>query len=258
MPLNKSDKQYDLFRPNKTRPIVSRDIQSSIATFEVVGVATGGAGLFVKVDGVTSTYATIGAQNAADAATGAAGVIQADLDAAYAIGEYTAVAVGSTITLKRSNNDPLWVEETFTTDPSQLIQQTGGDHKDTALLDEVEIAGSGKPLRYDAGFKINNPDLPAGDRSITLVINAELVNGSGGPVTARWRVWWWFDSLGWCEDQEVGIRSITEPSGSSLLKDIIAISAIGAEKCAVEFIDDGAGGPMPAGASFSAWGVIAH
>lgn len=258
MPLNKSDKQYDLFRPNKVRPIVPRDIQSSIATFSVAGAATGGAALIVQVDSVTSSYTTIGAQSAADAATGAAAQYQTDLDAAYGAGQYDSSADGATITIQRLNNNPLWVEEHFSTDATQSIQQTTGDHFDTALLHEVSIAGTGKPARYDDGHETDAPDLPAGDRSVTLVLEAELTNGSGGAVTARWKLWWWFDSLGWVEDQEVGIRSITQTSGAGLQKDVIAVSAVGAEKCAVEFFDNNAGGDLPAGATFSAWGVIAH
>lgn len=255
---NKSDKQYDLFVPNKTRPIVPRDITSNVATLEVVGVATGGAALIIQVDSVTTSYTTIAAEPAAVAAPAAAAQYQSDLDAAYAVGEYTAVAVGTTITITRTNGNPLWLEETFSTDATQNISNTGGDHRDTALLHEQTAAGSGQPVRYDSGFTINNPDLPASDRSVTLVLEAELTNASGGPVTARWKVWWWFDSLGWVEDQEVGIRSVTQTSGTGLQKDVIAVSAIGAEKCAVELEDDGASGNLPAGASFSVWGVIAH
>jgi hypothetical protein len=255
---NKSDKQYDLFVPNKTRPIVRRDIPSNVATLEVIGVATGGGALIIQVDSVTTSYTTIAAETAAVAASAAAAQYQSALDAAYAVGEYDVSAVGTTITIVRTNGNPLWLEEQFSTDATQSIESTGGDHHDTALLHEVTTAGTGRPLRYDDGHTINDPDLPAADRSVTLVLEAELTNGSGGAVTARWKVWWWFDSLGWVEDQEVGIRSITQTSGSGLQKDVIAVSAVGAEKCAVELEDDGASGNLPAGASFSVWGVIAH
>ena len=255
---NKSDKQYDLFVPNKTRPIVRRDIPSNVATLQLDGVATGGSALIIQVDSVTSFYTTIAAETAAVAASAAAAQYQSDLDTAYGVGEYDVSAVGTTITIVRANGNPLWLEEHFSTDATQSIEGTGGDHHDTALLHEVTTAGSGRPLRYDDGHTINDPDLPAADRSVTLVLEAELTNGSGGAVTARWKVWWWFDSLGWVEDQEVGIRSITQTSGAGLQKDVIAVSAVGAEKCAVELEDDGASGNLPAGSSFSVWGVIAH
>lgn len=255
---NKSDKQYDLFVPNKTRPIVPRVITSNAATLEITGVATGGGSLIIQVDSVNSAYATNAAETAAVAANAAAAQYQGDLDAAYGVGEYSVIAVGTIITIVRTNGNPLWLEETFSTDATQSISNTGGDHRDTALIHEVTNAGEGQPVRYDSGFTINNPDLPASDRSVTLVLEAELTNGSGGPVTARWKVWWWFDSLGWVEDQEVGVRSVTQTTGAGLQKDVIAVSAIGAEKCAVELEDDGASGNLPAGSSFSVWGVIAH
>lgn len=255
---NKSDKQYDLFVPNKTRPIQPRTNVANRAVFRVAGVATGGGSLIVQVDSERLSYTTIAAQSAIAAAAAAAVQWQADLDAAYAVGDYSVSAAAGDITILRNNNNPLWVEETFSNDATQTLVAIQGDHTETALLHEVSVAGAGTPVRYDSGFQTDNPDLPAGDRSVTLVLEAELTNGSGGAATARWQIWWWYDSIGWVIDQVVGTRNVTEPSGGGLEKDVVSVSAVGAEKFAVNLIDNGAGGPLPAGATFSVWGVIAH
>ena len=234
--------------------IVNQAADPSSARFTITGNATGGDVLAITVDSVDLNYTTIAAETPAVAAAAAASAWQTAMDAAYSAGEYTVADDGDDVVITKTNGTELWVESVFSSDTTQDIAESEGLRLSSALLFEVSTAGTGAPVRYESGEEIRKPAID-GDLSTTMVIEAELVNGSGGAASARWRVWHWYTSLGWVVDQEIGIRTVSEPTGSAATKDVIALTSIGSEKVAIELVDNGSGGNLAAGAAVSAWGV---
>lgn len=254
------------FRPNKTKPVAGPEstFRNSV-TFAVLGTATGGGFVGIRAESEDLTITPGLGDDADTVAQDLATAIQAGLDAAYGAGQYTATDTPSTnpgvepafVTLTKLNGTELWLEDHASTDPTIDFGETNGTHFINAMLHEATAVGEGLPVRYESGFDIE-ADIPTSSRETVATIHVMLTNVSGAPATARWRLWWWFDYIGWVEDQEVGIRTVSGGPGLGITADTIAVSVAGAKKVAVELVDNGAGGAMPADTWVSAIGLIAN
>lgn len=261
--INKSDKERDVFLPNKTKSAngVNPSSRNSVGV-EIQDPATGGGAFYIRVDNEDLIYNTIAAEQPDVAAGNAAAAWQIQLDAAYSAGDYLVSNDPATpfITITRLNGNPLWVEDHTSTDATQKIVETSGVHFECAMLHEAQTQGTGRPNRFDDGFAFA-ADIPTSDRQTVLTIHNMLTNVSGAPLSARWRLWWWFDLIGWAEDQEVGIRTVTQTAGFGVESDTIQVSATGATKVAVELVEGDAGaGPinLPGDSWFSTIGLVSN
>jgi len=237
--INKSDKGRDIFLPNKTKSANGQTTIRNETTYEVRGgPATGGGSLFVRIESVDLPYTTVAAETDDAAAANAAAAWQALLDAAYGPAAYIVSnpsAPSPIIKFQKTNGNMLWIEDHTSTDATQFIDEIQGPHHDCAMLHEAQTAGDGKPNRYEDGFEIQ-ADIPTADRSTIITLHAMLTNVSGAPLAVDWRVWWWFDLIGWVQDQEVGVRTVSETGGFGIQEDTIQVSAAGATKVAVELV----------------------
>ena len=254
------------FRPNKTKPVAGPEstFRNSV-TFAVLGTATGGGFVGIRAESEDLTITPGLGDDADTVAQDLATTIQVGLDAAYGAGQYTATDTPSTnpgvepafVTLTKLNGTELWLEDHASTDPTIDFGETNGAHFINAMLHEATAVGEGLPVRYESGFDIE-ADIPTSSRETVATIHVMLTNVSGAPATARWRLWWWFDYIGWVEDQEVGIRTVSGGPGLGITADTIAVSVAGAKKVAVELVDNGAGGALAADTWLSAIGLIAN
>jgi len=256
-------------KANPTLP--SQEQPQNFALLEVVGgPSTGsGTGLVIKIGNKNFLSPTTVAFTADQEAAAAAVAWQAAIDAAstgptsggYGPGVITVTnpsAPSPFIRIETANGMPLNLTDEHSFDATTGLDSVSGTHIDNAMLHEATTAGAGYPNLWSDGFALD-PIAKDDSASTPVVIRAELKNLSGGPARAFWQVWWWFDYLGWEVDQEVGTRSIVQISGNELQPDTISVSAPGASRIAVVFVDgdDNAGGAFPVDASFSAWGITA-
>lgn len=239
------------------------------ALFEVTGGPSTGAGgaIAIKIGNKNFFSNTTAGFTPDDEAAAAAVAWQAAIDAASTgpttggfgpgiISVTNPNAPSPFIRVETNNGMPLNLTDEGSFDATTGLDNIGGPHSDNAMFHEETGAGTGFPNLYSDGFALD-PVAKDSSGSTPVVIRAELKNLSGGPVTAEWQVWWWFDYLGWELDQEVGTRSITEPSGTELQQDTIAVSAPGATRIAVVLVGQAGGGNLPANSSFSVWGLQA-
>lgn len=239
------------------------------ALLEVTGgLSTGSVnGLAVKIGNKNFFSPTTVGFDTNDEAAAAAIAWQAAIDAASTGPITGGFGPGLFVVTNPGAPSPLVRIETVSGMPLNLTQEgsfdatTGldlisGTHIDNAMVYEQIVALTGFPNIYSDGFALD-PVAKDSSGSTPVVIRAELKNLTGGAVTAEWQIWWWFDWLGWELDQEVGTRSITEATGAELAEDTIAVSAPGATRIAVVLLGTAVGANLPAGSSFSAWGLQA-
>jgi hypothetical protein len=254
---NLHDLQMRSFRSNQVESVVSYSKQAgNSVTMTLAAVATGGGTLFILVDGMTLSYTTVGLYTSAASAIAASADWQLDADAFYN-GEYLVAPSGSTITVSKVSGDPISVSLADSSDATQTLNITSGYVYEAALLYEQTVAASGIPARFEDGFAFSS-DILTSSRESLLTVKTQLNNSTGGSISARYRLWYWFDFIGWVVDAEVGIRTITETTGSSVLVDAITVAVVGAKKVAVELVDNNAAGNLTLGSSLSSWVILSN
>ena len=208
----------------------------------IANVATGAATLVALIDGITSTYVTVAAESAADAATNWGAQLVVDLGTGY-----TVSVLGVVITVSTASGAFIKTGFLRTTDGTQTATQSGWE-LNTALLDRQQTAGTGQPTSGVNGFAIGSgsPDEP-----VTLFIRAKLLNISGGAKAARFRLWRWLPDQGWGADQVVGLDTISAGAADVIAEEYLTVTVV-ASRVAIELVDDGAAGNL-ANCFFSSW-----
>jgi hypothetical protein len=239
-------------------PVTFQKLNQNFILMEVGGAGPSAAGNFYfEVGFYISAVAITPGQTPAQVAAQYATDLQTDLDAQFGVGvlEVTNPS-GNEVRVQTADGSPLAVQDTAN-DPAMAVtlDAVRGWHIDCALLHEVTAVGAGAPQLYTSGQPIEAEAKDA-DGSVNIAVQFEIKNVSGGAATARWRLWWWVDYLGWFQDQELGIRSVTETSGGNIAYDTVVASGAGATRVAIELVDNGAGGALPAGATASARATI--
>ena len=234
---------------------VNRDVANSDNEFvlEIATAATGDGPLVVHWDiGLSASYMPGAAESPSDMAIGLALAI----NTAYSTW-YTATENGATITMTRVNGGPLYPTFAMSADSSATITYTGKHANERVLSDAIAL-GAGAPVGSNSGYGVS-PSLEVDDRTKTVTVKVALSNPSGGAKTARWRLWWYTDGIGWSVDQEVNSRTISDPGTSvpSITSDTISVTSIGASRVACELIDDGAAGGLVS-CTLDAWIVVSH
>lgn len=250
-------------RTNVTKPIAGPIVPQNFVILEVTGGPSTGdlTGLVIKIGNANfSSPTTAGFTNDQEAAA-AAVAWQAGINATFGAGIIAVTnpsAPSNIVDIRTTNGMPLNLTDEHSFDATTGSDIIEGTHLQNAVMHEVATAGTGFPNIWSDGF-ILDPVSKDSDCATPVTIRAELKNLSGGLVRARWCVFWWFDYLGWELDQEVGFRTISETSGSEIVNDTVTVSAVGASRIAVVFVDDdGSSGStpnLPTNATFSAWAV---
>ena len=245
--------KVNVIKPLKT-PIISL---RNTATFNISGTATGaGSFIGVRLEGIDVVINPTLGDTAADTATALQIQLASDLTASYGANEYSITKPTTTSVLVRKlNSNELWVEDDASTDATQNIFQTQGVRSQTALLLEATTAGQGLPKRFEDGFFVES-DIPTAERNSGMVFHIMLKNLTGGPITARWRLWVWWDYVGWTLQQT---NSISETTGTGIQEATAAFTAFrGPTKVAVELLDDNAGNSLPSGSALTILGINAN
>lgn len=226
--------------PNATSP-------SNVFTFTITGSATGAKVIVANIEGTTLSYTSVAAESAATAATNIATAWASTLNTTFGAGSYTATAALGVITLTRVDGKQMMFSYYYSTDTTQKIAMTTGWWKDNQLLFAAQTAGTGEAKRVDDGFAVQF-DLPNSNRSVKLFINAFLVNEAGAAKTARWRVSWFYPTIGWRTDTTAGLMSISSAgtAGTEITFGSSGFEAIGATRVAVVLQDNGASGNLTA------------
>lgn len=263
MATNVSDKNRARYLQNATVSVANPSLGNQFSvSFQISGVATGGSplGVATRVDSIDVIHNPLALDTAADTAAALVAAGQPLYDAAYGAGEYVLDNPAADVfRITRVNGNFLWVEDHVSTDVTQTIAELDGNHFLNAMLHEAQIQGTGRPQRYDDGFEIA-ASIPTDSRETVVLAHIMLTNATGGAVSARWRLWWFYDIVGWVQDQEVGIRTVTEASGAGVQEDSILVSATGAKKMAVELVDNAGAPPadLGPGSWLNALGVVAN
>lgn len=252
--LQRKDYKKNVIKPLKT-PIIT---ERNTATFVISGVATGaGSIIAVRLEGIDVLINPNPGDTAVDTATALQGQLVLDLAASYGANQYSVTKPTTTsVRVTKLNGNELWVEDDASTDATQNITQNQGVRSQTALLLEATAAGTGLPFRFEDGFFVES-DIPTAERNSGMVLHIMLKNLTGGAVTARWRLWVWWDYLGWTLQQT---NSITESTGLGIQEATSAFTAFrGPTKIAVELLDDGTiGNSLPSGAALTILGINAN
>lgn len=224
--------------PNATSP-------TNVFTFTITGSATGAKTIVANIEGTTLSFSTTAAQSASAAATAIALAWQTALNTAFGALSYSAGAIGAVITLTRNDGKQMMFSYYYSTDSTQKITMTSGWWKDNQLLFEAQATGTGDAKRVDDGFAVQF-DLPNANRSVKLFINAFLVNEAGAAKTARWRVSWFYPTIGWRTDTTAGLMSISSAgtAGTEITFGSSGFEAVGATRVAVALQDNGAGSAL--------------
>ena len=263
MATNVSDKNRARYLSNATVSVANPSLGNQFSvSFQIVGAATGGSaiGVATRVDSIDVIVNPLAADTATDTATAMVATGQPLYDAAYGAGEYVLDNPSPDVfRITRVNGNFIWTEDHASTDTTQSIQETDGNHLLNAMLHEAQVQGTGRPARYDDGFDIS-ASIPTENRETVVLAHIMLTNVTGSSVSARWRLWWFYDIVGWVNDQEVGIRTVTEASGAGVQEDSILVSATGAKKMAIELVDDAGAPPadLGPGSWLNALGVVAN
>ena len=228
----------------------------NIANFQVLGTATGGGAAFIglRLEGTDILLVTTAGETQNVAAATFRSVLNGALVSAFGSGQYIVSGTANNVFLTKVNGDELWVEDFATTDATQSIIQTSGTRVSNSMLLEATLKNTGLPRRYEDGYFMNF-DLPQGSRATGLFYHLMLKNLTGSPVSAQYRFWYWYDYVGW-----VGsfTGSISESSGAGIAEQSSSLSFTGARKLALELIDNGSGGDLPAGSGLTAIVVSTH
>lgn len=257
MAINISDKQRAVFLPNDVFPVSGAKANQSTVVLSVTFVSQGASTLGTVIDGHSLVYAVPGIQLANASAVAIQAQWQVDLDAAFGPGVFSTSILVDAVTITKNDATPMAVGFTSSTDLLQTITPTAGWYVDNAMFFRQTVMGTGLPVKFSDGFAVS-PSIPTAGRQVVVTLNAELFNMTGASKSARWRVYWWFDYMGWVVDQEVGIRLLTEATGATIGKDAITVSAVGAKRVAVELIDNNAGADLAPGSSLSVWGLVSN
>lgn len=240
------------FLPNVVKPVVGNpSVQRNTATFLIAGTATGGSSAFlgVRVEGTDVSFSTTLGDNATTSATGFRSALSGALVSAFGSNQYSVGGTGGTIILTKLNGNDLWVEDTASTDATQSIVQTAGTRVSNSFFVDATLSGTGLPLRYEDGHFLTI-DIPTDGRGGVVFYKLSLKNFTGSPATARWRVWTWYDYVGWTSGS---ITSLTESSGMGTAEQVGTNTFTGARKVALEFVDNGTtGGDLTTGSGFTA------
>lgn len=253
------DLQFRRFRDNQVKSVVDYSKQAgsiNSVTMTLAAVATGAGALFILIDGMTLSYPTGVAETAAAAAISAAGSWQGQADGVHN-GEYLVTPSGSTVNVSKVSGDPISVSQAGSSDATQTLNVTSGYVFEAALLYEQTVAASGIPARFEDGFAFSS-DIVTDNRQSLLTIKTQLNNNTGGAISARYRLWYWFDFIGWVVDDVIGIRTVTESTGAGIKVDAIAVTVVGAKKVAVELVDNNAAGNLAAGSSLSSYAILSN
>ncbi len=217
-----------------------------------------GGGDFLLTMGTKDFAATIvGGLDVNDAAASIVGDWQTGIDAEFGAGSFEVTnpnAPSAVIRIESTDETPVTIQVVGTTDSDLTISPSAGAFSDTAILYEAQTQGDGAPTIYTSGYA-TVAEAKDADGAVNVMVDVKLPNFSGGDVTARWRLWWWVDYVGWVVDQEVGVRSLTAVN-NSIGDDALVVSGLGATRIAVELVDDGAAGDLPAGASVTARATV--
>jgi len=206
--------------------------------------ATGGATLVTTVDGITSTYVTILSETADTAAANWGAQLATDLGSGYDINVSTVFITIATTSMLQL--DPV---STYSTDASQTAVQSGYN-VDTALLDNVSVAGTGKPVGVQAGFACG-----ANDRDTPKFIKVRLLNAAGSAKSARFQVWFHTEELGWAVDDTIGVRTVSNAGGAVTYTDLILGIQNYSNRIAIECLGDATGVDL-ANCTMSAWATV--
>lgn len=246
------------FLPNVVNPVAgSPSVERNTASFQVQGTATGGGSAFiaVRLEGVDVLMATTSLETAVVAAGNFRSILSSALVSAYGSNQYVVGGSGPNVNVLKLNGTELWVEDYATTDATQSIIQTAGTRVSNSVLLEATAAGAGLPRRYEDGYFINT-NIPTDNRVSSFVLHTMLKNLTGSPVQARFRVWFWYDYLGWTGSS---VNTISEATGTGIEEQTSNFTATGARKVAVELIDNGtASTPLPAGSAFTTMMINSH
>ena len=225
----------------KTSSLDPQSVQVTIA-----GVATGAATLLLRCDGVLSTYVTIAAESAADAATNWATQLATDLGAGYTI---SALAGVITITKDLGNIFPVFA---FETDATQSAVISSSFQDSSALVSNVTTAATGRPTSSTSGFAVPGSE----DNARTLFIKGRLANLAGAAKSCRFKVWLYDTARGWYVSEVIGTRTISDAGSSAISSTVLCLDLeANALRVAIELVDDGAGGNL-ANCAFSGWVAI--
>ena len=208
----------------------------------IANAATGAATLVALIDGITSTYVTLAAESAADAATNWGAQLVIDLGTGYSVSVLGVVITVSTVDGKFIKTGLL-----YTTDGTQTATQSGWE-LNTALLDRQQTAGTGKPTSGTSGFAIGSG---APEDPVTLFIRVKLLNINNGVKDARYRLWRWLPDQGWGADQVVGLNTISAGATVTIVEEYLTVTVV-ASRVAIELVDDGSGNNL-ANCFFSSW-----
>jgi hypothetical protein len=225
------------------KPVVINPVGSKgTVELTITGVATGAATLVSAIDGVTSTYITLPAESAADAATNWGAQLVTDMGTSYVVS-----VLGVVITISTASGAFIKTDFVMTTDGTQSVAASGWEIN-SSVMSVQQTAATGLPLSSTSGFAVGSgsPDAP-----VTLFIRAKLLNISGGVKDARFRLWRWLPDQGWGADQVVGLDTVSAGAAVVVAEEYLTVSVV-ASRVAIELVDDGAGGNL-ANCFFSAW-----
>jgi len=229
---------------NPTTPTDAATLTLTIATN-----ATGTSVLGAMIDGAVCQVVPGGSATPTATAAALAAVIAAALPA------YTVSADAGVITVTAPNKRKI-IAHGYSTDAAQTIAAAGGATSER-VLSGASTAAAGKPTTGGgAGYALGDYVTrdPAGYASI--VVRVDAVNVSGGAMAAYWQLWWWSPNLGWYVDPAVGVRLISDTTGTAsgyVTSDVVPVSGVGT-RCAVELIGKtSTGTALDSGESVNAW-----
>jgi len=224
--------------PNATSP-------TNTFSFTISGVATGSKTIVAVIEGTTLSYTTGAGTTAAAAATAMASAWATSLNTAFGVGTYFASAALGVITLTRVDGKAMMFSYYYSTDTTQKITMTSGWWRDNQLLFEAQTAGTGDGKRAEDGYSVQF-DLPNSNRSVKLLAQVFLVNEAGAAKTARWRVSWFYPTIGWKTDTTAGLMSLTSAgtANTEITFGTSTFEAIGATRVAFVLQDNGAGSSL--------------
>lgn len=233
--------------PNNTQNVKfpsQNDINNSF-TFTITGSATGGKTIVAVIEGTTLSFSTTAGQTATTAGSAIASAWATSLNTAFGVGSYTASSALGVITLRRADGNAMMFSYYYSTDTTQKITMTSGWWKNNQLLFEAQTAGTGDGKRSTDGYEVSF-DLPNSNRSVKLLAQVFLVNEAGAAKTARWRVSWFYPTIGWKTDTTAGLMSITSAgtAGTEITFGTAMFEAVGATRVAFVLQDNGASGNL--------------
>mgnify|MGYP003333636716 FL=1 len=230
----------NVFNPNQVY-----SVNPNVFTFTITGSATGAKVIVANIDGQVMSFSTTAAQTAAAAATAIAAAWASALNTAYGASAYTATAALGVITLTRNDGGAMLNSFYYSTDTTQRIAMTTGWIKENYALFQVQAAGTGAGRREGDGYAVQF-DLPNSNRSVKLFVNSYLVNESGAAKTARWRINWYYPTIGWRTDTTAGLMSVSSAgtAGTEIVYASSGFETVGATRVSIELVDNGGGSAL--------------